>query len=594
MKKKRILRFLCSFALAIAALLTGIKPAFAYTAHTADEAIAWCYSKVGQPIGSGECVAFIVSYYQYLGVTSPGGNGADYTWNALPAGWKRIQGAQPQKGDILVYTGGYKNYGHVGIYESDRSTFHQNFGGARHVVHVTYSYNGLANPYWGVIRPDFGNSGQPSSAISWGALGGSTTETNANIQIRATASSRGTFTGAGVTIWDSAGNVVARKDESPSITGTYMNIFYNINDELHATLSPGQTYTCKFYCVYNGTRYESGTQSFTTKGSSASNISWGALGGSTTETNANIQIRATASSRGTFTGAGVTIWDSAGNVVARKDESPSITGTYMNIFYNINDELHATLSPGQTYTCKFYCVYNGTRYESGTQSFTTKGSSNVSVTGIGLSRASATLTAGSKLSLTATVSPSNATNKGVSWSSSNASVATVDSQGNVTAVKTGTATITARTNDGGKTASCTITVSPITIYRLYNPWSGEHFYTSSSSESNHLVSLGWNYEGVAWKSPTSSSTPVYRLYNPWSGDHHYTTDASERRSLLNIGWRDEGIGWYSDDSHGVPVYRLYNPYVTSFYHHYTTSWSECQNLISLGWRDEGIGWYGCK
>lgn len=487
MKKKRILRFLCSFALAMAALLTGIKPAFAYTAHTADEAIAWCYSKVGQPIGSGECVAFIVSYYQYLGVTSPGGNGADYTWNALPAGWKRIQGAQPQKGDILVYTGGYKNYGHVGIYESDRSTFHQNFGGARHVVHVTYSYNGLANPYWGVIRPDFGNSGQPSSAISWGALGGSTTETNANIQIRATASSRGTFTGAGVTIWDSAGNVVARKDESPSITGTYMNIFYNINDELHATLSPGQTYTCKFYCVYNGTRYESGTQSFTTKGSS-----------------------------------------------------------------------------------------------------------NVSVTGIGLSRASATLTAGSKLSLTATVSPSNATNKGVSWSSSNASVATVDSQGNVTAVKTGTATITARTNDGGKTASCTITVSPITIYRLYNPWSGEHFYTSSSSESNHLVSLGWNYEGVAWKSPTSSSTPVYRLYNPWSGDHHYTTDASERRSLLNIGWRDEGIGWYSDDSHGVPVYRLYNPYVTSFYHHYTTSWSECQSLISLGWHDEGIGWYGCK
>ena len=61
--------------------------------------------------------------------------------------------------------------------------------------------------------------------------------------------------------------------------------------------------------------------------------------------------------------------------------------------------------------------------------------------------------------LTATIAPSGAADKAVSWQSSNASVATVDASGLVTAVGNGTATITVTTNDGGYTASCTVTVS---------------------------------------------------------------------------------------------------------------------------------------
>lgn len=135
--------------------------AFASTnGKTADDAINWVRSLNGQPVGNGECVELIKAYYSYLGQTSPGGNGADYSWNQLPAGWHRLQNVQPQKGDILVYSGNGANpYGHVAIYESDYSTWHQNFASQRKVVHVTnVRYNGFDNPYWGVIRPDFSSA----------------------------------------------------------------------------------------------------------------------------------------------------------------------------------------------------------------------------------------------------------------------------------------------------------------------------------------------------------------------------------------------------------------------------------------------------
>ena len=87
----------------------------------------------------------------------------------------------------------------------------------------------------------------------------------------------------------------------------------------------------------------------------------------------------------------------------------------------------------------------------------------VSVSGVSLNKSSLTMLVGGSETLTATVAPSNATNKRVSWSSSNTNVATVDSNGKVNAVSGGTATITATTEDGGKTASCSVTVNvPVT------------------------------------------------------------------------------------------------------------------------------------
>lgn len=77
------------------------------------------------------------------------------------------------------------------------------------------------------------------------------------------------------------------------------------------------------------------------------------------------------------------------------------------------------------------------------------------VTSIELDKTSASLKVGEALTLTATIKPDNATNKKVIWSSSNAEIATVE-DGVVTAIKEGETTITAKTEDGGKTATCTI------------------------------------------------------------------------------------------------------------------------------------------
>ena len=132
----------------------------------------------------------------------------------------------------------------------------------------------------------------------------------------------------------------------------------------------------------------------------------------------------------------------------------------------------------------------------------------------------------------------------------------------------------------------------VEMQRLYNPNSGEHFYTGNTNERDHLVKVGWRYEGVGWVAPAKSATPVYRLYNPNAGDHHYTMSKGERDHLVKVGWRYEGIGWYSSDAKSVPLYRQYNPNARTGSHNFTTSRGEQAALVSKGWRAEGTAWYG--
>lgn len=128
------------------------------------------------------------------------------------------------------------------------------------------------------------------------------------------------------------------------------------------------------------------------------------------------------------------------------------------------------------------------------------------------------------------------------------------------------------------------------VYRLYNPQSGEHFYTTNGAERDQLAQIGWNFEGTSWQS-YQGGIPIYRVYNPNAGDHHYTLDKSEVDHLVANGWRSEGISFYSADSKNVGVYRVYNPNAKAGAHHYTLDQKEQQALTNAGWQSEGISWY---
>ncbi|WP_248922390.1 InlB B-repeat-containing protein [Olsenella intestinalis] len=161
-------------------------------------------------------------------------------------------------------------------------------------------------------------------------------------------------------------------------------------------------------------------------------------------------------------------------------------------------------------------------------------------------------------------------------------------------VGVGTATVTiSGTGNWTGTAQATFKVVPdrpdaIPMFRLYNPYSGEHFYTASPGEREFLSRVGWNYEGVGWWAPIEGGEPVYRLYNPYGGDHHYTPSPGERDALVAAGWNYEGVGWRSAGD--VPVLRQYNPYAASGTHNFTTSEAENDMLVRNGWNFEGVGW----
>ena len=141
------------------------------------------------------------------------------------------------------------------------------------------------------------------------------------------------------------------------------------------------------------------------------------------------------------------------------------------------------------------------------------------------------------------------------------------------------------------TESTPIQYTPITpedraVYRLYNPNSGEHVFTIAAEEGNNLLSLGWNYEGIAWKVPEGAAVPVFRLYNPYIGEHLYTTNDMERAIIAVNGWKDEGIAFLSGGS--TEVFRLYDGEAR---HMFTASGAEREELEKAGWRYEGTGWY---
>ena len=108
------------------------------------------------------------------------------------------------------------------------------------------------------------------------------------------------------------------------------------------------------------------------------------------------------------------------------------------------------------------------------------------VTGISITPASLELQAGDSSALTATLTPGNASNQDITWSTDNSSVATVDENGMVTAVALGKATITATTGDGGLQAVCDVTVGTV-VNLAKNPGFETGDFTAWNDRSSEIV-----------------------------------------------------------------------------------------------------------
>ena len=134
----------------------------------------------------------------------------------------------------------------------------------------------------------------------------------------------------------------------------------------------------------------------------------------------------------------------------------------------------------------------------------------IPVTGISLNKSSITLEEKKTETLTATITPSDATNKAITWSSSDTTIATVSSTGKVTAKKKGTATITATTNNGKK-ATCTVTVIEIPVKSInLDKTNVELLVGKSTTISATVLPVDAADRSVTW---TSSDPSVASIEN---------------------------------------------------------------------------------
>ena len=131
------------------------------------------------------------------------------------------------------------------------------------------------------------------------------------------------------------------------------------------------------------------------------------------------------------------------------------------------------------------------------------------------------------------------------------------------------------------------------MFRMYNPNTGEHFYTGSTVERDNLIAAGWDYEGVGFTFPANTGAPVHRLFHEPTGEHLYTMNEAEKDRLVAAGWNYEGVAFNSAYDTEAVQHRLHNPNASVGAYHFTFSEEEKQNLINDGWEYQGIGWYSC-
>ena len=178
----------------------------------------------------------------------------------------------------------------------------------------------------------------------------------------------------------------------------------------------------------------------------------------------------------------------------------------------------------------------------------------VPVSGISLNKTNITLAVGSSTQVTANVTPNNATDKSVRWTSSNNSVATV-SNGLIKANKLGTATITATTNDGNKTSKITVTTyNKVNRIHFMDTQVGKYAYSDSiileSDGKYAMVDAGLNYSNVCerlnnYLDSIGGKTLEFILITHWHNDHFGCLDYIASKKQVKAIYLKKFVGYYS-------------------------------------------------
>ena len=172
------------------------------------------------------------------------------------------------------------------------------------------------------------------------------------------------------------------------------------------------------------------------------------------------------------------------------------------------------------------------------------------------------------------------------------------------------------------------------VYRLFNPSKGLHYFTAVKSERDNALANGYISEGtgfyyckndsfdvirltnesngsnmltssipeinsasvnslassVAFSTSLNGDVPVYRLFNASTKDYFYTTSLSEKNNAVSInGYADQGISFFSCPSNYQPVYRMYRASTGS--HFYTTDFNERLNAGNYGFNYDTVAFY---
>lgn len=215
--------------------------------------------------------------YERLGIALPAwGNAINWYNNAARAGYS--VGATPKANSIAVWSSSSHNYGHVGFVTAvEGSNMIVNEGGRTDATGNGGIVNGQRVPstvnttwYGRTLIGFIYLNGTPSTSASWvdypdkWSVGSTNAMLSARVNLNVDISA---VSKVGVYLYDYAGKQLATCSENTSHRGyTFMNMWFDVNSELHYTLKAGTPYKYKFYAVVSGKTYESPVKTFTTSG----------------------------------------------------------------------------------------------------------------------------------------------------------------------------------------------------------------------------------------------------------------------------------------------------------------------------------------